>query len=575
MASRSPSSQARWMSACFAFSTRKPCLLERPRSVPETRRFAYFAIDHDGKKTMSSAFTPSNDMALVSDGSREDTVVRFTGLDLTANDGLASYLATLAPGATVTYSVSNVRLANPSSGVIGASLVPVTNASLDTAFELTTVGSTLNTFLFDYTLTFTDDNGSWTTEAATVTTHRLMSSSSGNVITLPTGGSSLGLYDLSWIDAKGGNDRVTGGNGADRLLGGSGADTLLGGVGDDVMEGGAGADRLEGGLGRDLLTGGAGNDTFRFSGDAAVGTEAEDFLSQDANGRRDRITDFTNGDKIDLSGLTLTGGGGPDILYFGNTSGPYRVWVDNGTVQEDALGLRIVRIDTDGDSVADVAIEVAGTGTLDSNAFLGVQVFVNTPATIGGDTAATTLEDSITSASGTLTVVDPDIGEQGFATVPGASLSGSYGTFTFDAQTGNWTYAHGAGAQAANVGAPLTDTLTVSSLDGTTQAVTVTINGANDAAVVTGADTGGVTERSGAANVTPGTLTATGNLNHTDVDNPDDAWTAATTVGSYGTLTIDAAGVWTYTLDDTIAAVEALNVGGTLTDTIAVATGDG
>jgi VCBS repeat-containing protein len=43
----------------------------------------------------------------------------------------------------------------------------------------------------------------------------------------------------------------------------------------------------------------------------------------------------------------------------------------------------------------------------------------------------------------------------------------------------------------------------------------------------------------------------------------------------YGTFTITVAGVWTYTLDNTNPAVQALNVGGTLTDTFTVATVDG
>ena len=54
--------------------------------------------------------------------------------------------------------------------------------------------------------------------------------------------------------------------------------------------------------------------------------------------------------------------------------------------------------------------------------------------------------------------------------------------------------------------------------------MTITINGANDAAVITGAATGSVIEAGGVNNGTPGTPTATGDLNSTDVDNPNDAW---------------------------------------------------
>ena len=73
-------------------------------------------------------------------------------------------------------------------------------------------------------------------------------------------------------------------------------------------------------------------------------------------------------------------------------------------------------------------------------------------------------------------------------------------------------------------------------------------------------------EAGGVANGTPGIPTATGDLNSTDVDNPNDAWTAGRhgvceRDSGFGTLHADAAGVWTYTLDNSNAAVQALNVG--------------
>ena len=40
--------------------------------------------------------------------------------------------------------------------------------------------------------------------------------------------------------------------------------------------------------------------------------------------------------------------------------------------------------------------------------------------------------------------------------------------------------------QALNVGQTLTDTFTATTIDGTAQLVTITINGANDAAVISG-----------------------------------------------------------------------------------------
>src|SRR5207244_3511732 len=70
------------------------------------------------------------------------------------------------------------------------------------------------------------------------------------------------------------------------------------------------------------------------------------------------------------------------------------------------------------------------------------------------------------SASGQLTVHDVDTGEDHFATP--ASLAGDYGTFTFNTATGAWTYTlDQAKADPLTAGQHATDTLTVSSSDGT------------------------------------------------------------------------------------------------------------
>ena len=145
-----------------------------------------------------------------------------------------------------------------------------------------------------------------------------------------------------------------------------------------------------------------------------------------------------------------------------------------------------------------------------------------------------------------------------------ASTKG-YGTYALTA-TGVWTYTldnSNPDVQARNVGQILSDTFTVTTVDGTSKVVIIIISGTNDAAVITGETTGTVVEAGGVANGTPGTPTDTGDLNFTDVDNPNDAWEVVSfpTASTYGTFTIDAAGLWTYTLDDTNAAVQALNVG--------------
>ena len=185
-------------------------------------------------------------------------------------------------------------------------------------------------------------------------------------------------------------------------------------------------------------------------------------------------------------------------------------------------------------------------------------------------------------ATGDLNSTDVDNPNDAWTAVGAATASASgYGSYTLTA-AGVWTYTlnnSNAAVQALNAGGTLTDTFTVTTVDGTAQLVTITIHGANDAAVITGTATGTVVEAGGVNNGTPGTPTATGDLNSTDVDNPNDAWTAvsgpAASTSGYGSYTLTATGVWTYTLDNSNATVQALNVGGTLTDTFTVATVDG
>ena len=161
----------------------------------------------------------------------------------------------------------------------------------------------------------------------------------------------------------------------------------------------------------------------------------------------------------------------------------------------------------------------------------------------------------------------------------GAATANGYGTFALDG-AGVWTYTldnSNPAVQALNVGQILSDTFTVFTVDGTSQLVTVTIAGRNDAAVIDGVANGSVTEAGGVNNGTPGTPTATGNLNSTDVDNSNDLWEPVNTPlrSQFGTYTLTAAGVWTYTLDNDNPAVQARNGGQTLTDTFAAFTVDG
>jgi Ca2+-binding RTX toxin-like protein len=77
------------------------------------------------------------------------------------------------------------------------------------------------------------------------------------------------------------------------VIGGNFADNLTGSALNNTLEGGGGNDFLFGGLGKDVLIGGAENDIFKYSKLMETGLGV----------KRDVISDFASGDKIDLSAI--------------------------------------------------------------------------------------------------------------------------------------------------------------------------------------------------------------------------------------------------------------------------------
>ena len=194
----------------------------------------------------------------------------------------------------------------------------------------------------------------------------------------------------------------------------------------------------------------------------------------------------------------------------------------------------------------------------------------NDAAVIGGvDTSDLTEDSSATlMANGTLTISDTDTDEALFAS---ETVSGSYGSLTIDS-AGNWNYSADSSQQAIqSLGheETVSDTITVSAVDGTTHQIVISISGTNDAAVI-----GGITSATLAEDASA-TLTASGALTIADADTGEDAFTAETISGSYGSLTIDAAGNWTYSADNTQSAIQSLGEGDSLTDSFTVESVDG
>jgi VCBS repeat-containing protein len=425
-----------------------------------------------------------------------------------------------------------------------------------------------------------------------------------------------------------GHDALTGGAGVDILSGDDGADTLAGGAGMDQVFGGAGDDLILQGLGdgapgQDMLRGGAGTDTLRLLFtraewfDAANQVElarlvaANDAPAARAGGVVMSVPFGFNFAEIETLSVSVDG------VILTAADDPVTARADSFTVQEGAaVSGSVVANDTVPDLIASVVLEGAApspgsfslsnagllsfdTGTsfehlaagqvavlrfqyrvTDADGDFGIAqvklrvIGQNDAATITGTSTGAVVEDGTPlpqRATGTLTVTDVDTGEARFATP--SSLAGTYGGFSFNANSGVWRYTldnASAQVQALNDGEQVTDTLTVTSFDGTaSRAITVTITGRNDAASISGTSTGSVAE--------DGTLTTSGQLIVSDVDAGQAVFaTPGSLAGIYGSFTFNAAtGEWGYTLDNGRAEVDSLRQGQSVQDTLFVTSLDG
>ena len=255
----------------------------------------------------------------------------------------------------------------------------------------------------------------------------------------------------------------------------------------------------------------------------------------------------------------------------------YTVTDANGATSSTTLTINIT-------GTNDAPVAVADTNGGDAVTEAGVNPG-NTP--FAGDPSATgnvLTNDTDVDTGDTKTVSEVN----GSAANVGTAVTGTYGSLTLNAD-GSWSYALDNAdpqTQALAQGAPATDvfTYTVTDANGATSSTTLTINitGTNDAPVAV-ADTNGadaVTE----AGVNPGNTpfagdpSATGNVltNDTDVDTGDtktvsevnglaaNVGTAVT--GTYGSLTLNADGSWTYALDNADPQTQALAQGEPATD---------
>ena len=301
----------------------------------------------------------------------------------------------------------------------------------------------------------------------------------------------------------------------------------------------------------------------------------------------------------DVDGDTLTWSvvGAPDTTYgafsIDPATGAWSYVLDNTLPATQALAeghvvnlTYTVQVSDGAGGTATRQVGIAIVGTNDSPVAHADTGAVTEAGVLGGGNTATA---GAPTAGGNVLTNDTDVdnGEKATLTVSavgfggssgtiGSALTGAYGSLVLNAD-GTYTYTLDNGnpaTQALKQGATVTEVFTYTTIDvnGATSSsiLTITVTGTNDRPVITSdalAATGELTEQGTADPTAPATVTGT--LTATDVDaDATQSWSIAATNGTYGTISVDpSTGQWTYTLDNSRAATQALNDGDTRTET--------
>ncbi|KKD57905.1 hypothetical protein RN22_23905, partial [Grimontia sp. AD028] len=218
------------------------------------------------------------------------------------------------------------------------------------------------------------------------------------------------------------------------------------------------------------------------------------------------VVDVDGGDTTVFENTTVEGTYGTLELVDGNWTYTLDEAKSESLGEGDTAQDVITLTATDG-TQQDITITVTGTDDL---------------AELTGDVTAT-VTDADASVSGSITVVDPDTGDN--TTIANTTMQGEYGTFQL--VDGDWTYTvDPAKAEPLPEGQSVEDTFTLTASDGSTHDVTVTVTGTDNAGVVTGTTSGSVDAAGFTLNVEE-----SGNLTAGEVTQGDNnsGWNTTTT----------------------------------------------
>jgi VCBS repeat-containing protein len=211
------------------------------------------------------------------------------------------------------------------------------------------------------------------------------------------------------------------------------------------------------------------NDAATFSGDTS-GTQTEDMAGSTGNLV---VTDIDH-DQSAMQASSQNGSFGALVI---SSAGNWTY-----TLTSDMNYLQ------DGESVSESFTVKALDGTVQT--ITQTIAGVNDVAAFAGDFAGSVQEEGTQRADGVLTVNDVDHDQSAFAGTGG--LAGEYGDFSFDLDTGAWTYVlrnNDTNVQGLASGQEVTDRLQVTSVDGTATELVVTITGLDEPVVQPPGDT--------------------------------------------------------------------------------------
>ncbi|WP_167855752.1 VCBS domain-containing protein [Vibrio tasmaniensis] len=303
------------------------------------------------------------------------------------------------------------------------------------------------------------------------------------------------------------------------------------------------------------------NDSAVISGDAIGAVTEDDTDPTLTDSGVLTLTDADTGEaKFDPTSV-ITPAGALGALTI-DADGNWVYNVDNADVQylaQDETKIETFTVASIDGTTHDIVITITG---------------INDSAVISGDAIGAVTEDDtdpVLTDSGVLTLTDADTGEAKFDPASVVTPAGALGSLTIDAD-GNWVYnVDNADVQYLAQDETKVENFTVTSVDGTTHDIVITITGINDSAVISGDAVGAVTE-----DETDPTLTDSGVLTLTDADTGEakfDPTSVMTPAGALGALTIDADGNWVYNVDN--ADVQYLAQDETKIETFTVASVDG